>query len=292
MSLSDIHLSAANNQLVITHSPSQRTIHIRTQPVFLAKLMHILARIFPCFCLGISAITINNHIYYVAQSHLQKHLRSLSHPSNLKDPAQNATALKTLALSYFNLSSVSKTLPIQNIPEDATHLSTAFLALKDTVKKSSGYHVQLTKDPSQNTRTLTIQAVGVDNAEMMTPNTIRQCTCCQTGFEHTFKTGSIPFVTELSEKIAPYDMFAVVSPSGNLLLVPDTQKAHIQAAEFPHLFHLNASQLQKVFAAALEIDAFLHSRMPSYTTKIAWHNGVAGNQTMGILHVRIEGLRN
>lgn len=263
----NLTISVQNGHLIALHLPSQQSKELKTEWKPIALIMNLFALLFPC-CLGAVQFEVDQQSYYVSRSTLQQALGWDS-----KDPCSNIEQLKQVALTHFNKQK-----------EAPKRLAEQFLALKKTAPHASGYHVHLTSTDSS--YKFHIEPTGALGKDIVIPDATPSCACCNNPFLHTFKNEPNDFCKQLSEKIKSYGMFPVFSKSKNLLLVPEA--SHYK--NWAHLFQLNQEQLEKVFAATLQALHFIQERAPSYQPNVEWHIGEAGDQTVGILHTRIQKL--
>jgi hypothetical protein len=176
------------------------------------------------------------------------------------------------------------TRALSTIDPEAERLTQDFLNKKKT-HNSSGYRVNIPLDGGK--FLIEIKPRGTKNSNHI-PLPARSAEESAQRFAST-RQKAIPLCEELTKLTAPFHMFAIFSHSNNLLLIPDTEKG-LKAAEYPHLFALNETQLRTVFSATLTAHAYLQSHFSDYKPCIGAHVGFDGGQDEGLLHMRFEQL--
>jgi|GEM_PF-4517709 len=291
--IQEINFRLVNGNLAFSDD-DDHSIQLNTQWKIVALIMNVVASIFPCCSMGAISFNVDDDIYYVAYSEIQDKLGW-----NGDDSCASIDDLKQLVYLSFSKKEDRLTSNFDNLPispqnelfakDTADNLVTFFKASQEHINKSSGYHVYL-KRPLLNKLTLEVVTRGNKDQEIEIPSHVKECGCCKSVFEHTFKTTRNELCDSLTTQIAKYNMIAVYSKSGNLLLVPDTRKENVKVEECPHLFALKSEMLKNVFAALITALNFLHKKYPDYQPDIEWHVGTAGSQTVGVVHTRIQKL--
>jgi len=240
------------------------SVEFKSQYRIVALIANILTYFFPCCGKGYTLVKIKDVSVYISLADLRNTIGW-----NKTDSSTDINALIKVALSYFRPAS----------QEPAKALAKKFLALKEKAPSSSGFTVHFTPSNSDPFH-LEIRPIGTIGNQIVIPQDSGE------GFKKTFESSQSALCQELHGKIKHCGMFPVFSHSQNLLLVPETKNQK----KWAHLFCLDQSQLEMVFQATLETIQFIQEKDPSYQPRIAWHVGVDGYQTVGLLHTRIEGL--
>jgi hypothetical protein len=179
---------------------------------------------------------------------------------------------------------IAPTKVLSTIDREAERLTQDFLNQKKT-HNASGYRVNVPLNG--NKFRIEIEPRGTKNSTSI-PFARRSAEESAQRFGST-RQKAVPLCEELTKRIASFNMYAIFSPSNNLLLIPDTEKG-LKAADYPHLFALNEAQLRNVFSATLTVNAYLQSHFSDYKPYIGAHVGCDGGQEEGLLHMRFEHL--